>query len=82
MAEYDFYDRKEVAKRHRGHLAKIANFHAELREMRDDMKMVSEHYQDNGDTAAAADEALLALGSLLADLVTYTNEYDEDESQS
>lgn len=69
---------KSIIKRQKEHLLEVANFHAKLREIRDDLKEISEHYNDNGDTWVDADDALNALGALLADLAVYTSEYEED----
>jgi len=78
QAPIDVYSYSEVSKRHAEHLKTLANIHAQIREMRDDFKDVSEHYGDAGDTWMDADQVLLDLGSLLADLTVYVSEYREE----
>ena len=59
-------------------LKELSNMYAKIREMRDYFEGVTRHTGDNGDTMSDADETLVALGALIADLVTYTSEFEEE----
>lgn len=72
------YSMQNVCERFKGYLMKIANTQAKFREMLVDMDECSKHLGDNGDPALDMEKVLLDIGSLLADLTVYVNEYEEE----
>ena len=78
MDNEEYFKLENVIRRHKAHLLELANMHATIRDMRDEFKDVTERYGDNGDTYLDADQVLIDFGSLLADLIVYTSEYEAE----
>ena len=77
IEEFDMYSMQNVCERFKRYLMKAANVHAEFRDMLEDMDECSKHLGDNRDPAMDMKKVLLDIGSLLADLTVYVNEYEE-----
>lgn len=71
-------DMDRIVECQKEHLLELCNFHAKLRDMRDSFRRTSLQLEDAGDTWMDADEALVAVGSLIADLVVYVSEYEKE----
>ena len=76
--EFNMYSMQNVYERFKGYLMEVANIHAKFREMFVDMDECSKHLGDNGDPALDMEKVLLDMGSLLADMTVYVNEYEEE----
>ena len=76
----DLYKPKAIVERYKSYLLELANVQCKIRDMRDDFRDVSNKLNDAGDTWMDADEILINLGSLLADLTVYTSEYEAEAS--
>lgn len=76
----DLYKPENVQKRYKQYLEKLANIHAEIRDMNEDFEEVSNVYLDASDPADDAEKVLIDLGALLADLIVYANHYEMKES--
>lgn len=74
------YNPENVQKRYKQYMEKLANIHAEIRDMNDDFKEVSNFHLDAGDLDFDAERVLIDLGALLADLIVYANSYEMKES--
>lgn len=74
----DYYSQKNIAERYKNYLTSLANIQAQIRDMRDDFKAVTDKLEDAGDPYMDADEVLIHFSSLLADLITYQSEYEAD----
>lgn len=71
-------DMDRIVKCQKEDLLELCNFHAKLRDMRNSFKRTSLQLEDAGDTWMDADEALVAVGSLIADLVIYVSVYEKE----
>ena len=76
----DLYKPENVKVRYKQYLEKLANIHAEIRDMNEDFEEVSNVYLDASDPADDAKKVLIDLGALLADLIVYANHYEMKES--
>lgn len=76
--DINVYSLKNVTARYKKYLVDLANIQAKIRDMAEDMEQISDRYGDNGDPAEDAREVLVHLGTLLADTIVYTSEYEEE----
>ena len=67
-----------LVERYKGYLQELANMQAKIRDMRDSFEEDSREFGDNGDPQLDAEQVLIDMGSLLADLVTYALEYEAE----
>lgn len=78
IEEFNMYSMQNVYERFKGYLMEIANTQAKFSEMLEDMDECSKHLGDNGDPAFDMKKVLLDMGSLLAVMTVYVNEYEEE----
>ena len=74
----DLWSLESIVASQKEYLKELSNMHAKIREMRGYFEDVTRHQGDNGDTMSDADETLVALGALIADLYIYTSEYEKE----
>lgn len=67
-----------LVERYKGNLQELANMQAKIRDMRDSFEEDSREFGDNGDPQLDAEKVLIDMGSLLADLIVYTSEYEAE----
>ena len=74
----EMYSSENISKKYKEYLLDLANMQAKIRDIRDYLKDVSIVKSDNGDTYIDAEAVLIDISSLLADMIVYQHEYEED----